>query len=134
MTKKLKIAFVQPVHRTGNNVYYLPYASGVLWAYASSDQEVREKFELVDFVFRHEPLEEVTDKLADCDVVAFSTYIWNHRYNYTIAANLKARNPNILTIFGGPEISITDALLFEKEPFMDIVVVQEGEVALTEIL
>lgn len=134
MDRKKRIAFVQPVHPTGRKVYYLPYASGVLWAYASTDQEVREKFELVDFIFKHEPLDQLIPKLADCDVVAFSTYVWNHRYNYNLASKLKEVNPNIVTIFGGPEISISDPDLFKKEPFMDIVVVQEGEVALTQIL
>jgi hypothetical protein len=66
--------------------------------------------------------------------VAFSTYVWNHRYNYKLAQRVKELNPQVKILFGGPEIANTDPKLFEKEPFMDLVSKMEGEITFKRIL
>ena len=68
------------------------------------------------------------------DVVAFSTYVWNKNYNYELAKLLKRKKPEILTIFGGPEIPITDKEIFKKYPFMNVVIKGEGEITLKNLL
>ena len=136
MTKK-RISFVQPNFQQGPkefNAYYLPYSAGVILSYALASKKVQELWELDHLVWRREPIEELALKLSASDVVAFSTYVWNHRYNYKLAKLVKTFNPECTIVFGGPEPAIEDPDLFEKEPFMDLVIKMEGEITFRRIL
>jgi radical SAM superfamily enzyme YgiQ (UPF0313 family) len=136
MTKK-KISFVQPNFQQGPkefNAYYLPYSAGVILSYALASEKVNAAWEVDHLVWRRVPIEELAVKLSTSDVVAFSTYVWNHRYNYKLARLVKTLNPNCLIVFGGPEPAIEDPELFEKEPFMDLVIKMEGEMTFRNIL
>ena len=136
MTKK-KISFVQPNFQQGPkefNAYYLPYSAGVILSYALASKKVSAAWELDHLVWRREPIEALAVKLSTSDVVAFSTYVWNHQYNYQLAQRIKALNPTCLIVFGGPEPAIEHPDLFEKEPFMDLVIKMEGEMTFRHIL
>ena len=132
-----KIAWVQPNFQQGPkelNAHYLPYSAGVIWSYALTDPWVKENFECTDIVWRRDAVEPLAEKLAQNDVVAFSTYVWNHQYNYTLARMVKERNPNCLIIFGGPEPAVTDKDLFRKESYMDLVICFEGEITFRKVI
>lgn len=133
-----KIAFVQPNFQQGPkefNAFYLPYSAGVVWSYSYSDPNIRDQFELTEWVWRRDSIEPIAKRLAENNnIVAFSTYVWNHRYNYELARQIKQLNPDILLIFGGPEPAIEDPDLFKKEPFMDLVITFEGEITFKNIL
>jgi tRNA A37 methylthiotransferase MiaB len=132
-----KIAWVQPNFQQGPkefNAYYLPYSAGVIWSYALTDPWIRDNFECTDMVWRRDAVEPLADQLAKNHVVAFSTYVWNHQYNYTLARLVKERNPNCLIVFGGPEPAISDPGIFVKEPYMDLVVCFEGEITFQRVL
>ena len=134
---KKKISFVQPNFQQGPkefNAYYLPYSAGVILSYAFSDPDVAENWEVADLVWRREPIESCAQRLAASDLVAFSTYVWNHRYNYALARQVKQLNPNCLIVFGGPEPAIENQQLFVNEPFMDLVIKMEGEITFKRIL
>jgi hypothetical protein len=136
MTKK-RISFVQPNFQQGPkefNAYYLPYSAGVILSYALASEKVKESWQLDHLVWRREPIEELALKLSTSDVVAFSTYVWNHRYNYKLAKLVKTFNPECTIVFGGPEPAIEDPELFVKEPFMDLVIKMEGEITFRRIL
>jgi hypothetical protein len=136
MTKK-RISFVQPNFQQGPkefNAYYLPYSAGVILSYALASEKVQDAWELDHLVWRREPIEELALKLSTSHVVAFSTYVWNHRYNYKLARLVKTFNPACTIVFGGPEPAIEDPKLFEKEPFMDLVIKMEGEITFRRIL
>lgn len=132
-----KIAWVQPNFQQGPKelgAYFLPYSAGILWTYAIQDPWVREQFELTEWIWARDDIDPVVERLSTNDVVAFSTYVWNHNYNYELARRIKARNPRVLTIFGGPEPAITDPDVFRKNPFMDLIVCLEGEITMQKIL
>lgn len=132
-----KIAWVQPNFQQGPkelNAHYLPYSAGVIWSYALTDPWIKENFECTDMVWRRDAVEPLAEKLAQNDVVAFSTYVWNHQYNYTLARLVKQLNPNCLIIFGGPEPAITDKDIFRKEPYMDLVICFEGEITFRKVI
>jgi radical SAM superfamily enzyme YgiQ (UPF0313 family) len=136
MTKK-RISFVQPNFQQGPkefNAYYLPYSAGVILSYALASEKVKENWELDHLVWRREPIEELALKLSTSHLVAFSTYVWNHRYNYKLARLVKTFNPECTIVFGGPEPAIEDPELFKKEPFMDLVIKMEGEITFRRIL
>ena len=68
-----------------------------------------------------------------CQIVAFSSYIWNIEYIQKICAMLKRRQPNIIIILGGPEVTY-EADYFLKNYQIDYVICGEGEVAFPALL
>ena len=131
------IAWVQPNFQQGPkefNAYYLPYSAGVIWSYSLADPAIRERFKVTEFLWRREAIEETAERLCHNDMVAFSTYVWNHRYNYELARQIKERNPNTVILFGGPEPAITDVNIFRDNPFMDLIICYEGEITFKRVL
>lgn len=131
----IKIGFVQVNYVIGPkslNGHFLPYSIGLLISYLNKAAVV--DFEVTDIVFKRERISDAADRLESADIVGFSTYVWNKMYNYALAQELKRRNPNILTVFGGPELPISDINLFQKHPYIDLVIENEGEIAFSEIL
>ena len=136
MNKK-KVSFVNPNFQQGPkefNAYYLPYTSGVIWAYSNSFTEITDYYELGDFIWRRDKITDAIELLKGSDVVGFSTYIWNKNYNNTLAKELKKAYPNILIVFGGPEPPITNPDFFSLYPYIDICVKLEGEITFKRIL
>jgi radical SAM superfamily enzyme YgiQ (UPF0313 family) len=129
---KITVSFVNPNFQQGPkefNAYYLPYSPAILWSYVSQYKHITDKFQLGEFIWRRDTIEEAIEKLKDSQVVGFSTYIWNRSYNNVLARELKKRNKDILIFVGGPEPPITDKNFFEKFPYIDIAVKQEGEIS-----
>jgi radical SAM superfamily enzyme YgiQ (UPF0313 family) len=48
---------------------------------------------------------EVAAFCAEFDIVAFSCYIWNITQTLQVAAQIKALNPSVVILLGGPEVS-----------------------------
>ena len=131
------ISFVQPNFKQGPGgiASYLPYSCGLLWSHALTNDIVKENYQLHKFVYKREPLDELAQDLSNSTVVAFSTYVWNRNYNFTLAQTIKDINPNVFIVFGGPEPPITDPNIFnDVMPFCDVVVKQEGEFVFTSLL
>lgn len=116
------------------NAHYLPYSAGVLWSYTQTSDIVKNNYELNQLGWLRDNIEKTLESIKNDDVVAFSTYVWNKNYNYALAKKLKEVNPNCIIIFGGPELPITNKKIFEKYPFIDIVVKGEGEITFKRIL
>jgi radical SAM superfamily enzyme YgiQ (UPF0313 family) len=132
-----KVSFVNPNFQQGPkefNAYYLPYSVGVIWSYAYQFDIIKQNYYLGDFVWRRDPIEQSLELLKDCAVVGFSTYIWNKQYNNVLARELKKVNPDCLIVFGGPEPPIEDPNFFERFPYIDIAIKQEGEISFKKIL
>lgn len=131
-----KISFVQVNFRQQfvKNNYYLPYSSGVLWSYCLTSNSIKDSLSLGEFIFRREEINDVAERLKDNKVIALSIYIWNRRYSLSLAKRLKELNPDIIIVAGGPELEVADINLFQSHPFIDFVVLNEGELTLTELL
>lgn len=134
---KKKISFVNPNFQQGPkefNAYYLPYSPGIIWSYVNQFDHISNNIELDQFIWRRDPIEEVVERLKDNDIVGFSTYIWNRSYNHVLGRELKRANPDIFLFAGGPEPPITDKNFFDRFPYLDLCVKQEGEKAVKSVL
>lgn len=132
-----KISLIQPNFQQGPkefNAHYLPYSVGVLWSYAQSFPKINDNFELDKLIWLRGNIEESFESIKNSDVAAFSAYVWNKNYNYALAKRFKERNPNGFIIFGGPEMPITKKDIFERYPFIDVVVKGEGEITFKNLL
>jgi len=131
------ISFVQPNFKQGPGgiASYLPYSCGLLWSHALTNDTVKQNYQLHKFVYKREPLDDLAKELSVSKVVAFSTYVWNRNYNFTLAQKIKDIDSSVFIVFGGPEPPITDSNIFsDVMPFCDVVVKQEGEFVFTSLL
>lgn len=80
-----------------------------------------------------EPRDEIAQYCKDFDVVAFSVYIWNFTQTLEVCRKIKALNPKVKIMLGGPEVS------YEYEPVImldevDYIVIGEGEIPFARFL
>lgn len=113
---------------------YLPYPVGTIWAYANTDQRIRDSYQLKEMYIKKMPIQEIVDELDNPSVFGFSSYVWNHNYNLQLAEQVKLKFPKCKIIFGGPQVSKNDHTFFEKHPFVDYAVYLEGEISFRDVL
>ena len=131
------IAMVQPNFKTGPkhlNSFYLPYTLGCIWSYAVQSPKIKQNFKIGTWVWKRDMLDTAVAKIVDHDIAALSMYVWNRKYVFSLAEALKAANPNIKIVLGGPEVPHRDPDFFLKYPYIDTVVIGEGERAFTQLL
>ena len=80
-----------------------------------------------------EDKDSVAKHCADFEVVAFSCYIWNITQTLEVAQKIKAINPAVKILLGGPEVSYEYEEIIALE-HVDYIVVGEGETAFSEFL
>lgn len=129
---KRNVYFVQ----TGcvfNGEHFLPYASGVIASYAFSKPEICESYQFAGIIYKCDDFNETVDSIKEPNVVAFSNYMWNYKFNLKLAQALKKKFPDVCIIFGGHQIADTEQWLKENE-FVDFAIFGEGEVVFSQIL
>ena len=134
---KIPISFVQPNFQTGPkhlNAFYLPYTSGVLWAYAKQNKKVADNFNVEYFVYRRHPFDDNFQRVKNSKLIFFSVYVWNYKYCLQLAKEVKEHNPEAVILFGGPQLPHTDPNFFNDHPYVDSMCVGEGEHVVEKVL
>ena len=82
------------------------------------------------------PDDQIADQVlaADADVVAFSCYVWNIGSLMRAAARIKAHQPSVTIVLGGPEVGPVAASTLERYAAVDVVVKSEGEIPFCDIV
>lgn len=68
------------------------------------------------------------------EVVGFSCYLWNIEYVLALAEDLKKILPHLKILVGGPEVSYHPVEVLENRPYLDMVMIGEGERTFREYL
>lgn len=68
------------------------------------------------------------------DLVAFSCYIWNIEKILEIAGALRKVMPQVRVALGGPEVSYEVQELLTKNPFVDFIIIGEGELVFKNLV
>lgn len=63
----------------------------------------------------------------EADVVGFSCYLWNIEDVLYISENIKKIKPKTVIVLGGPEVSYESEDLLKEMPYIDYVILGEGE-------
>ncbi len=105
---------------------YLPYTAGILAAAAWESTVVKENLQFRDFIFLREAVADVTARIEEPFIVAFSNYCWNTEYNKRLAEAIKEKWPDCVTVFGGHNVP-DDFSFLEDFPYIDILCHGEGE-------
>ena len=124
--KKMKIGLVQ-INNSFSGASYFPYTVGLLQAYIEEHAKFSECYEFLPFIYSRIPVEEGVNRLLSANIVGFSTYVWNFRLSLEIARRLKKQKPEILIVFGGPQVPDEAEVFLSQFPFIDIVCHGEGE-------
>ncbi len=66
------------------------------------------------------------------DVYAFSCYIWNRVLVEQLAVNLKHIDPQCKILWGGPDASSQAEFLLKRNPYLNKIVLMEGDSAIVE--
>ena len=106
---------------------YLPYSIGLLQAYAERHAAEPGRFRFLLPVYKRIKVASAVAQLGDADAVGFSLYVWNERLTLEVARRLKAEKPEILIIFGGPQVPDRAEDFLRAHPFIDVVCHGEGE-------
>ena len=119
--------------------YYLPYSIGILQAYFIHNTKKRDdEFYFEPTIYKRIPLKDSIDRLKHCDIILFSTYVWNKEISLKIAEELKRMDPKKFIIFGGP--SVPDPIenkaqeFLKKYNFIDVCIHQEGERTIFQLI
>ncbi len=112
---------------------YLPYAVGLLIAYAFTDEKIKSEYDFKRFVFVRDNTDDVVDMLENPAFIGFSNYVWNTQYNLALAKKIKAKYPECIIMFGGHNVP-PDTSFLEKYPFIDFLIHGEGEEAFRSLL
>jgi radical SAM superfamily enzyme YgiQ (UPF0313 family) len=130
---QINIGLVQ-INNSFSGQNYLPYSVAMLQSYLESKAAQPEKFNFFLPVYRRMPVATIVDQLKTADVVGFSTYVWNARISLEIARRLKALNPDVLVIFGGPHVPDEPEEFLRENRCIDIAVHNEGEAIFLSIM
>jgi radical SAM superfamily enzyme YgiQ (UPF0313 family) len=132
--KKTKIGLIQ-INTQFDGQVYLPLSIGYLKSYVKKHSKHVSEFEFAPFVYKRMRIVDALSVLEDCDVVAFSIYVWNEQMSLEIARQFKSQNLNrkSLIVFGGPQVPDNAERFLRTNTFVDIVVHNEGEESFKEI-
>ena len=85
-----------------------------------------------EFTIRQKP-EDIAIECAAYDVVAFSCYIWNITQTLKVCEAIKAINPQVKILLGGPEVSYDWQEVIQSNA-VDYIICGEGEIPFHEFL
>lgn len=124
---KRTIHLVQINDVIGGNVI-LPLAIGVLWQAAMSRPAVVDQWQLGQVIYKKLDSPDQLQELAQGDVIAFSHYAWNSNYQYDMAKRIRAINPGITIVVGGPNITPNKLDFWDEHgSYTDLALLGEGE-------
>jgi radical SAM superfamily enzyme YgiQ (UPF0313 family) len=106
---------------------YFPYSVAILQAYAEKYALNPQRFSFSSPIFKRLPINEIVNSIVDRDVVGFSIYTWNNCISLEIARRLKELNPEVIIVFGGPNVPPHSETFLRQNPFIDIAIHGEGE-------
>ena len=99
----MKIGFLQ-LNNGFSGQHYLPLAVGMLASQLRANPTIGQSLEITvpEVFFGDNNL--IAGRLAACDIVAASVYVWNEQNTLDICKRVRAMNPNALIVLGGPQV------------------------------
>ncbi|GEM_PF-2227770 len=117
-------------------VMYLPTIWANLKTYASKSEIVRKNFTWLDPIIDKALPETLMAPYdgQEIHVLGLSCYSWNAHTNMSLAEYIRERFPNCLIIAGGPHLDYKNTDIFKDHPYIDAIVLRDGEIPFQMIL
>jgi radical SAM superfamily enzyme YgiQ (UPF0313 family) len=113
-------------------------ALGYLKAYAQKDNFILKNTEIdiADFDTETHDARQLVYYLSQSkpDIIGFSCYCWNINKVLETMRIVKTIYPNVKIVLGGPEVGPISSKYLKENPFIDVIVKEEGEVTFAELL
>ena len=135
-----RIGFIELSHVFANQVK-IPYSTGCVWSYCRRDAEITNNysFDVHDWEYILDGSFDISisaERMAKCDVIGVSYFIWNASTNDKLCKEIKRINPDCKIIYGGlgtPKHGRCEEFLNDR-PFIDAIVHNEGELVFQNLL
>ena len=135
-----RIGFLELSHIFTNQIK-LPYSTGCIWSYCKTDEEITNNYDfdvhdwhyILDGNFN---VSSTARKLAECDIIGVSYFIWNTHTSDRVCDEIKKINPDCKIIYGGlgtPKYGRCQEFLNDR-PYIDAIVHNEGELVFANLL
>jgi putative methyltransferase len=120
----------------GEQYEFLPYVWAVLKSHWERHGPDRDAYDWLDPIYRRDCVAEELARYTATppDVLGLSCYTWNWELQQQVARWAKRVNPRCLVVAGGPDPDYKDQSFFAKHPYIDAIVVKDGEIPFTAIL
>jgi radical SAM superfamily enzyme YgiQ (UPF0313 family) len=131
MSVKAKVCLADVTH-TGQGIALDVFPLGMA-SYTLAELDEQVDVQLVEY-----PEQLIEAVLTDPpNVIGFPNYMWNLDLGYTLACEIKCRNPDTVIVFVGPNYDSDEAAcdrFLHNHPVMDFYVHREGERPFTELV
>lgn len=114
----------------------LPLAAGLIVSAARADPALRSAFDFTIHTQRLAP-QIIAQRMAGARLAAFSGYSWNWRLSLAVAHALRALDPDVIVVFGGPCVPRRPeraAAFLREHTSVDALVLGEGEIPFRALL
>jgi hypothetical protein len=129
----LEVGLVQ-INNSFSGQNYLPYSVALLEGYVRQQAANPGRYRFRLPIYKRIAISAAVEQLVDCDIVGFSTYVWNAQISLEIARRLKVRRPDILIVFGGPHVPDQPEEFLRANCCIDVAVHNEGEKIFLKLL
>ncbi|MBI1776510.1 MAG: cobalamin B12-binding domain-containing protein [Proteobacteria bacterium] len=113
---------------------YLPYSIGLLQAHTLAHAAAPARYRFLLPLYKRLRADAAVEHLRSADIVGFSLYVWNERLSLEIAKRLKQVRPDVVIVFGGPQVPDRAEAWLRANPFVDIACHGEGEQVFLNLL
>jgi len=133
--RRRRVLISEP-NAAGEQYAFLPYMWAILKTHWERHGSDRTAFDWLDPLYNRDSVaaELGIHAGAPPDVLGLSCYTWNWDLQCEIARWAKQRNPSCLVVAGGPDPDYKDPEYFRRHPYIDVIVVKDGEIPFTRIL
>lgn len=130
-----KSLYFADLTHTAQGVSASTFPLGISYVVSYAQKQLGENYKYKLFKFLPD-LEKAILETAPA-VLAFSNYSWNFEFAYKIASLAKAKFPDLVIVFGGPNFPIVDeerqSFLLER-PNIDFYIQLEGEIGFVDLI
>ncbi|HEY9844558.1 MAG TPA: radical SAM protein, partial [Candidatus Obscuribacterales bacterium] len=116
------------------HMLYLPYGVALLQTFAQAHAAEPGRLNFLSPLFLRQPIAQVVPGLAKVDILGCSIHIWNYQYTLALAEAVRAVNPGVLMVFGGPQVPDKPERFLREHPFINVCVHGEGEEVFLKLL
>ena len=100
------------IHSGFAGQHYLPYSIGILQAHVLHNSKKKERYDFRSIIYKRELLNVCVKKLKDCQIILFSTYVWNEKISLAIAKETK-------------KMTQINLLFLEVRPYQTILIIRQ---------
>jgi radical SAM superfamily enzyme YgiQ (UPF0313 family) len=127
--------WISDLSHTVQGITNRTFPLGASFIYSYAKQELSNEFDFKLFKFPNDLAQAMNKKLPT--ILAFSNYIWNFELAYKFASIAKLKNPNLVTVFGGPNFpTLKDekSVFLKERPAIDFYIELEGELGFVDLV